>query len=363
MISAQRTIVFIINSLEYGGAQRVFVDDANAFATEGNHVMLFVLYGGVPENPLHTDIVDAVQVIYLKARSPYDLSAVRTCTRVVRESGARIFFSTLNDGNIFARWVALRTGARLFQREANTLGSKTTTQKLLDVLFCWVPYRFLVVSREAQATLERLLPMMRNRIVFFPNAVSLPDVPPHFSNQPARVLAVGRLTEQKDYATLVRALSILRRRGISFSAVFVGEGSLREPIETLVQDEGLVSDVTFTGHIPHERVLGEYAKADIFVSTSRWEGSPNVLLEAMSYGLPSVSSAVGGVVDIITDHKDGLLVSANDEKGVALALEELLSSEQLRCQVGSAARVRIERDFSREARMVKLRAIVTGYEK
>ncbi len=356
MQTGKRAIGFVINSFEYGGAQRVFIDDANQLAAAGYAPTIFVLYGHEGEYPLANEV--QVPVVYLRARGPYDLGAVHRCSAEVRERGMQALMSTLNDGNIFARWVALRTGTRLFQREANTLGSKTIAQKSLDFVFGWVPYRYLAVSGEVRDSLARLVFYARRRIVLLPNAVAVPAEGAVASNPVPEIVAVGRLSDQKDYESLVRALGIVKREGAAFHATFIGEGYLREQIEAALREEHLEADVTLTGHVPHARVREAYAHADLFVSSSRWEGSPNVLLEAMSYGLACVSTAVGGAVDIIRDGEDGLLVPPGRPDALAEALAKLLANAELRARLGHAARARIEETFSRETRFKRLQALL-----
>lgn len=356
------TIAFLLNSLEFGGAQRVFIDDANDFARAGYTVFFYVLYGRAGEYPFGKELGPAVRTVFLNARSPFDLSAVRRCESELRRSGAQVLFSTLNDGNIFARWVALMSGSRirLVQREANAPSSKTFMQKALDVLLSWVPHRILALSHETRDSLTCLLPFARRKITLLPNAVTIPVLDRSQSLNPVPVIfSVGRFTYQKNYELLIAALGRLARSGVPFTATIAGAGQLRDTLETQVQKEGLEGKITFLGTIAHEEVLKRYATADLFVLPSRWEGSPNVILEAMAYGLPVVATSVGGVRDIIIDGKEGLLVPSDEEAAMAEALGKLLTDAGLRQQLGAAARQRVGA-FSREIRFSHLRAIVNA---
>jgi glycosyltransferase involved in cell wall biosynthesis len=358
----KKKIAFLINSLEFGGAQRVFVDDANEFVRAGFDVTFFVLYDGKTEASLAAELDTAIKQICLNAKSPYDARAIISCLKQLRQSNTRVLISTLNDSNRVGQLVALFSGLKikLTEREANTLKSKTPLQKTLDAVFFWVPYRIIALSTEIQRSLMHLLPFSHRKIILLPNAIKVPDE----SHANARtiqsplILSVGRLTEQKNYELLIQAVASLQKKGFNFLLEIVGEGILRAELEKQIQEEKLEKLISLPGHLPHEQVLGLYEKADIFVSTSRWEGSPNVVLEALSYGLPVVATRVGGVSDIIKDGVQGLLVSSGDKEELESALERLLKDGELREKLGTAARKRVQKNFSKEARFARLRAIV-----
>jgi glycosyltransferase involved in cell wall biosynthesis len=363
----KKKIAFLINSLEFGGAQRVFVDDANEFVRAGFDVTFFVLYDGKTEQALVSELNSTVKQVFLNAKSPYDVRAITLCLKELRLSNTCVLISTLNDANRVGQFVALFSGLeiKLIEREANTLKSKTFLQKTLDALFFWVPYRIIALSTEIQRSLMHLLPFSHRKIILLPNAIKVPDEShanartiQSDANQSPLILSVGRLTEQKNYELLIQAVASLQKKGFNFLVEIVGEGILRADLEKRIREAGLEKIVSLPGHLPHEQVLERYEKADIFVSTSRWEGSPNVVLEALSYGLPVVATRVGGVSDIIKDGVQGLLVSSGNKEELESALERLLKDGELREKLGTAARERVQKDFSKEARFARLRAIV-----
>ena len=355
------SIAFLINSLEFGGAQRVFIDDANEFIRAGYDVVFFELYSGKTEQALVSELSPKIRLQNLGARSPYDMRALRRCMEECKRTNVHTLISTLNDSNRVGQWLVLLSGFRIRQiaREANTLKSKTVLQKILDVCFCWVPYRVIALSTEIQNSLIQLLPFSKKKVVFLPNAtdVHLEHVRSYESLVP-RILSVGRLQEQKNYDLLVRVLTILHQEGIAFTATVIGDGVLRTELENQVREAHLEDILSFVGYLPFEGVCTEYEKADIFVSTSRWEGSPNVVLEALSYGLPVVATQVGGVSDVMMGGREGLLVPSDDTIALTTALRTLLTDAQARKKYGMSAQARIRKDFSKEARFTRLRAIV-----
>lgn len=355
-------IAFLLNSLEFGGAQRVFIDDANDFVRDGFAVSFFILYGKAGEYPLERDLDPRVEKIFLEAKGSTDSSALNHCLDAVTTKKIRVLFSTLNDGNSFARRVRRATSVRWISREANALSSKTIPQKIADALSFHLPYRIIALSTEAQKSLCRLLPFARKKIILLPNTVVLPQLEEKIPGASGPlILSVGRLDRQKNPYLFIHALAALARSGHKFTAVMVGDGPLREALQQEISALGLNEKVTLTGHLPHDQVLQLYRKAYVFVSTSRWEGSPNVLLEAMSYGVPVIATKVGGAPDIIKNKEEGILIPSDDQNALLTALTCLLGDDTLRAKIGAGGRTRVRSSFSGKERFERLRAIVTAF--
>jgi glycosyltransferase involved in cell wall biosynthesis len=158
---------------------------------------------------------------------------------------------------------------------------------------------------------------------------------------PCRLVTVGRLQAPKDTLTLVRALAVLGRR--SCEAVIVGDGPDRAAVESEVRRLGLDSVVRLAG--VRDDVPELLATADLFVLSSRSEGLPLSILEAMAAGLPVVASSVGGVPEVVVDGETGYLVPPGDPRSLAGAIERLLDDSALRRRLGAAGRIRVAERF------------------
>ena len=158
---------------------------------------------------------------------------------------------------------------------------------------------------------------------------------------PPRIVSVGRLQEPKDPLTLVRALGSLRGR--SFAALIVGEGPDRPAVVAELRRLGLGRATELAG--ARHDVPELLAAADIFVLSTRSEGLPLSILEAMSAGLPVVASRVGGIPELVVDGETGLLVPPGDPASLAAAIERLLEDPGLRDRLGAAGRARLEEFF------------------
>jgi glycosyltransferase involved in cell wall biosynthesis len=169
-----------------------------------------------------------------------------------------------------------------------------------------------------------------------PDALGIPAEAP-------LVLAIGRLIEQKDHATLLEAFARVHRTHPEARLAILGWGPLEAQTRELVHRLGL-DDVAFVpGRVEPRAWL---ARANVFAHTSRWEGFGIVLLEAMLSGLPVVATRVSAVPEIVVDGETGVLVPSGDVAGVAEAMARLLDDVELRRSLGEAGLDRARADFS-----------------
>ncbi len=150
-------------------------------------------------------------------------------------------------------------------------------------------------------------------------------------------LAVGRLGEEKDFALLLMAFGSLASQNPEWDLIILGDGPEREDLEQLRDGLGLKGRVHLPGRVGNP---GDwYVRADIYVMSSRFEGFPNTLLEAMAYGLPAVSfDCETGPADIIRHGIDGFLVPPSEGvEGLAWAMDTLMRDENMRQRMGKEA--------------------------
>ena len=158
------------------------------------------------------------------------------------------------------------------------------------------------------------------------------------------VMTVGRLTPVKNQALMLRAVNKLALKRPSLRLVFVGDGPERKRLEALAEALGLPGRVVFAGDRPDVNEL--LCAADCFLLSSDHEGAPKALLEAMASSLPIVSTAVGGVPDMIGHGHSGLLAPRGDHAALAARLAQVLDDPALANALGRAARREAERRFS-----------------
>ncbi|MGB2886052.1 MAG: glycosyltransferase, partial [Dehalococcoidia bacterium] len=140
--------------------------------------------------------------------------------------------------------------------------------------------------------------------------------------EPPVVLGVGRLTEQKDFPTLLRAFALVRKERAA-RLVILGEGEDRPELKALVDELGIAEDVDMPGFV--DNPYGYMAGAAVFALSSRWEGLPTVLIEAMALGKPVVATdCPSGAREILNDGRYGTLVPVGDAKRLATGISGML---------------------------------------
>src|SRR5207247_3601899 len=134
-------------------------------------------------------------------------------------------------------------------------------------------------------------------------------------------VAVGRLAHVKGFDVLLEAVALVRQAMPEFSLRIVGDGPERAALERLISDLHLADSVELVGY--KEDPTGHFEEAGLYLLSSRSEGIPLTLLEAMACGLPLVATAVGGVPEIVSDEKEGLLVRPEDPVALFRAILRL----------------------------------------
>jgi glycosyltransferase involved in cell wall biosynthesis len=172
------------------------------------------------------------------------------------------------------------------------------------------------------------------------------------------VVAVGRLSREKGQIDLVFALNHLRRirPDMTVRVVLVGEGPDRWKVMKAAESLGLTQCFTLVGH--QHNVAPYYEAADVVAIPSYSEGSPNVLLEAMAFGVPVVATTVGGIPEMVTHGETALLVPPRQTELMASAIDLLLSNANLAGNLARQARTTAEKSYSPECRV---RALLQTY--
>jgi glycosyltransferase involved in cell wall biosynthesis len=159
---------------------------------------------------------------------------------------------------------------------------------------------------------------------------------PWFKTDSPVVLAVGRLVAQKDYPLLLRAFSRIRRK-LPARLIILGEGEQRGPLERLARDLNIRQDVDFPGFTKNPFPF--MRQCTVFVLSSRFEGLPGALIQAMACGAPAISTdCPSGPSEVIENGTSGILVPVGDEERLAAAMEGLLTNATLRESLSAAGR-------------------------
>jgi colanic acid/amylovoran biosynthesis glycosyltransferase len=197
--------------------------------------------------------------------------------------------------------------------------------------------------------------------VEIPETISLP--PPR---DELRIICAARMCEWKGHRFLLRALALMKERGIAFHCDLAGGGEIRDDVEKMIDDLALRDCVTMVGNVPHAKLLaqlhdGEY---DVFAlaSTERageHEGISVALMESMASGIPVVSTKTGSLNELV-EPDNGFLVEQQDPEAFAAALGALAGDRDLRLRLGARARAKVQAEFETSVTTNALLALLRG---
>jgi colanic acid/amylovoran biosynthesis glycosyltransferase len=142
------------------------------------------------------------------------------------------------------------------------------------------------------------------------------------------MLSVGRLHPTKNHGFLLLACAALRARGVPFRCVIAGEGEERGRLEQLIRELNLRQEVTLLGHVPRERLPELYAEADVVVLTSRSEGLPVTLMEAMAMERVVLAPRITGIPELVTHGVNGFLYTQNSMEDFLAKLQSIRAASQ-----------------------------------
>ncbi len=196
------------------------------------------------------------------------------------------------------------------------------------------------------------------------NGIDLGLFPPaDFTAAPPTILSIGRLIEKKGFGDLVAACRLLQERGIDFRCEIIGEGPLGAALDEQIKSAGLTNKVTLAGSLPQREVSGRLARSAVFAlpcvaeTGGGMDNLPTVVMEAMAAGLPVVSTAIGGVPEMVGEGSTGLLVPEHQPAALADALTRLLADPAFARSLGETGRERAAELFAIEKSAQNLTAI------
>ncbi len=352
-LAAPLKICHVSMTLRTGGLERLLVEFGRFHNPKHVELTFVSLTGlGPPADDLRAAGFDVQTIGLPKTKKIAALKSLRSIFRerhidVVHTHNTYPHFY----GAIAARWAGVQTVINTQHGRGCGSGWKALWQfRIANHLAS----RVVGVSEDATNLCQGQDRPNAKKMITVWNGIDLDRFAFHGPRQEPIAISVARLSPEKDYATLFRALPQVIQYEPQFRLILVGDGSERLPLEKLADELGIRNHIEFLGE---RKDVSELLKtAGFFVSSSKTEGISLTLLEAMAVGLPIVTTRVGGNPEIVVEGETGKLVPSQNPDALAKAICQMLDERPLWPTYADAARARVEQNFN-------ARTMVMNYER
>ncbi|MGA9774280.1 MAG: glycosyltransferase family 4 protein [Blastocatellia bacterium] len=328
-------LTLVIHSLQGGGAERMMTLMANYWAAAGWSITLLTMDKG--SAPLFYALDNRVHSIPLDVASRSKNAAIALQNNLKRINALRHAISATRPDVVLSFMDKTNVLTLLATRGLNipVVVSERSDPAMNHPGRVWANLRRLTyrmadaVAVQSKGAMNYFPAKIQARARIIPNPVSKPSACGSravFENGGMSIVAMGRLVRAKGFDLLLEAFAQVKDSHSSWNLIILGEGPLRKELESLRDSLELTDRVLMPGRVnnTYERLAG----ADIFVTSSRYEGFPNSLCEAMASGVAVIATdCPSGPREIIRDNVDGLLVANADPKALASAMNRLMSND------------------------------------
>jgi GalNAc-alpha-(1->4)-GalNAc-alpha-(1->3)-diNAcBac-PP-undecaprenol alpha-1,4-N-acetyl-D-galactosaminyltransferase len=342
-------IVFLITSLNSGGAERNLVNLINSFSSK-YEVHLILLYNEPKFYKLDKEIVTHhLNEKYLPSKNVFqsvkqNISFLREITAIFKSNNYNLVISFTTNVNILSIFTAKYMSIPCIISERNNpevYVPNTFWRILRNISYCFA--NSLIVQTDFNKNFYQKI-IQQDKIIIIPNPIdeNLYSLRKTYNERQNIILTVGRIDSNKNQRLLIEAFANLNTE--NWKLVIVGDGVLKDEYKKLTVKLGVEDKVDFVGTV--QNVWDYYNQAKIFAFTSNSEGFPNALLEAMSFGLPCVSTdCPSGPSEIIINNENGYLIEVNNKRQLENSLSKLINSPEI-CDQFSQNAIKYTQKFS-----------------
>lgn len=332
-------ITIFISALSGGGAERVVCNLANYLNTQGHEIEILTMSETVPVEPLGEGVAHIPLLLATERKNALISNAKRIfrLRKYMKRRDIDVYVVFLPRTTMLMLRMKKLTQAPIIASERCDPEKYISKTKKRMKKLASKASGFVFQTAEAAAWYDPYLKGVPYQII--PNAINPAFIRPAYEGvREKKIVAAGRLAEQKNFALLIRAFAKIAPKHPEYKLVIYGKGSLEASLKQLANELSIADRVEFPGYVDNMPEVLE--KASMFVLSSDYEGMPNALMEAMALGLPCVSTDCGGggARFLIQDGENGLLVPQKDGDALANAMEKILSDNTFSSALGEKAR-------------------------
>jgi glycosyltransferase involved in cell wall biosynthesis len=351
-------LLFVIDNLEYGGGERVFLQLA-AGLKDRFEVFAAGTAGGKFENKFR-ELSGNFYAVDMSSR--FSLKPIRHLNRVIRKNKIDLVHSQGARADFFARMGGRMAGVShiictiaMPVEGFDVVLWRKRIYRLVDRLTERYVKKIVVVSDALKKTLIEKRAIPASKIVRIHNGIELGHYHPNADAGKIRDAweiprdvplfgAIGRMVWQKGFEFLIKAMPEILSAIPAAKLLLVGEGPLKKGLENLAVSLKVKKSVIFAGY--RSDITEILAAIDLLVVPSLLEGFPMITLEAMSAAKPVIATCIDGITEQIIDGKNGIMVPPEDHNALAKVILRLSQDRDLSKKLGMAARERVVREFT-----------------
>jgi glycosyltransferase involved in cell wall biosynthesis len=350
-LAVRRKILFLITSLEDRGTENAALRLAVGLERAGGYLpQILALKEGSGRLRLRAEAEGFGRLACLGLTSERSLAAAVLALRSkVLDERVDVLYSFLFHPNVVARLAGRLAGFCLvINGERSVPGRAMSFRSLVRRWSAFLPHGYSAVSDAVRADMIGVLGVPPDRVRTIRNGVDATRFPERtdvlVARDRIRLLAMGSLSPEKSFGTLVEALNVLGDKKIELT--ILGDGPARKPLEEQIRVASLADRIRLPGHAAD--ILPYLREADIYVQSSIREGLSNALLAAMASGLPCVATDVGGTREAVVDGETGILVPPSSIAALAGGIRRIVEFPEEGRRLGRNARGKAIREFSAE---------------
>lgn len=324
MNKSNRSILFVIGSMRKAGAERVISILANHYAKKGWNVSILTLL----DDSCDYKLVDTINIKYVgvkgKSRRKQLLMWLGGIRKYVKDTNPEVIVSFIARINILTLISCLGLGKKVIVSERNDPYSDGRT-KFIDIgtnILYRLSNKIIFQTNWAKNYFPKYI---QNKGVVIPNPIIITTKATTIRKN--KIVSVGRLRKQKNHSLLIEAFSELIKKYPDYELYIYGTGDLKDELLRKINDLKISDKVFLPGVI--NDIHEEIKDASMFVLSSNYEGLSNALLEAMSMGIPCISTNCSGINEYIENGVNGILVPINDVQCLKEKMIELIENSDL----------------------------------